>query len=174
MRLIKNINMLNRVVVVLLSLAATQMAAAGPLHEAVCEEDIKEINRRIDEGFDINWPENGFGTPLQQAVLCGQVSAAELLIKKGAKVDAKGGRIIGTPLFIAAYRGNTVIAKLLIEKGADVNAKNNDGSTPLHAAAFGGHVPVAKLLINKGADVGAKKGTGVRHCIGQPNMAMLL
>ena len=146
-----------------MTLLAYQMAVAGPLHDAVCEGDLKEINRLIDEGFDINsLDDSRYGaTPLHVTLLCGQLSAAELLIKKGAKIDARGGQIIGTPLYVAAYSGNTIIAKLLIEKSANVNAKNNDGSTPLHAAAFGGHVPAAKLLIDMGANVGAKKWYGI-------------
>ena len=139
-----------------------QMPAAGPLHEAVCEGDLDEINRLLDKGFDIHYQDiNRYdATPLHQAVLCGQVSSAELLITRGAKVDARGGRIVGTPLYVASYSGNIKIAKLLIKKGADVNAISEDGNTPLHAAAREGEVVVAKLLIAKGADIEVKTRNG--------------
>ncbi|OOZ39528.1 ankyrin repeat domain-containing protein [Solemya elarraichensis gill symbiont] len=141
--------------------AITQVAATGELHDAVCEGDLKEITRNIDGGFDLNSQDSKYGeTPLHKAVLCDQVSAAELLLIKGAEVDVEGGRIVGTPLYVAAYRGNIVIAKFLINQGANVNARAKDGSTPLHAAAFGGDVSVAKLLIDMGADVNSKKRFG--------------
>ena len=85
----------------------------------------------------------------------------ELLIAKGADVNAK--RDDGeTPLHQAAF---LMVAKeiieLLINKGADVNAKSDDGWTPLHVAASNeGLKEIVELLIDKGSDVSAKSDRG--------------
>jgi cytohesin len=61
---------------------------------------------------------------------------AELLLAKGAEVDAKSkeGR---TPLHYAALGDRMELAELLLAKGADVNVKDNDGKTPLKLAKSG-------------------------------------
>ena len=68
--------------------------------------------RRIESG----------STPLHFATFKGHKEIAELLIAKGADLNAKDkkGR---TPLFGAAQDGQKEIAELLIAKGADVNAE---------------------------------------------------
>jgi ankyrin repeat protein len=91
------------------------------------------------------------------AVRYGQKEVAELLIEKGADVNAKNN-YGETPLAYAL--NNKEIADLLIAKGADVNAKGDFGGTPLHEAAGSGHKETAKLLIEKGADVNAKDDDG--------------
>jgi ankyrin repeat protein len=96
---------------------------------------------------------------LHYAAQRGHKEIAELLISKGADVNAKG-EDGWTPLHEAAWDDRKEIAELLISKGADVNAKNDIESTPLHHAAYYGHKEVAKLLIAKGADVNAKDGVG--------------
>ena len=69
-------------------------------------------------------------TPLLHAAGRGRNQVAELLIAKGADVNAKGYRE-RTALHGAANGSWRGIAKLLIAKGADVNAKDRLGKTPL-------------------------------------------
>lgn len=56
------------------------------------------------------------------AAFFGGKDAVELLIAKGADVNAKN-KIDRTPLHNAASQGNKDVAELLIAKGVDVNAK---------------------------------------------------
>jgi ankyrin repeat protein len=82
---------------------------------------------------------------------------AELLIRKGAKVNARG---IGgfTPLHGAAHAGNAEGAELLLHNGAEVDAPDDAaGSTPLHVAAYVGSDEVVGLLIERGADINARQ-----------------
>jgi ankyrin repeat protein len=67
---------------------------------------------------------------LHLAAEAGNKEIVELLIAKGADVNAKDKRG-RTPLFGAAALGRKEIAGLLIAKVADVNAKDKVGDTPL-------------------------------------------
>ena len=72
--------------------------------------------------------------PLHFAALDGLNEIVELLIAKGADVNAKSDDG-WTSLHDAASIGHNEIVELLIAKGADVNAKNNYGNTPLDLAS---------------------------------------
>jgi ankyrin repeat protein len=67
------------------------------------------------------------------AALSGRREIAELLIAKGADVNAKGDDG-STPLHSAAWYDRKEVAELLIANGADVNAKDDGGDTPLDMA----------------------------------------
>ncbi|KAF8207251.1 ankyrin repeat-containing domain protein [Mycena galopus ATCC 62051] len=85
-----------------------------------------------------------------------------LLIKKGANVNAKGGRH-GTPLSCAAFKGRENVCRILIEHGADVNLKwtGKDGveCDALRLAACGGHETCFNLLVKNGADINLQHET---------------
>lgn len=97
--------------------------------------------------------------PLHVAAKGKNKEIVELLLAKGAQVNAKGaGR--NTPLHEAVFYGAKEIVELLIAKGADINARTVDGLTPLHFAARGRKYEMAELLIAKGADVNARDTQG--------------
>ena len=77
----------------------------------------------------------------------------ELLIAKGAEVNAKEGGG-GAPLHVAAAFGKNEIAELLIAEGADMNAKDDDGYTPLDWAIEGNQSETADLLRKHGGKTG--------------------
>ena len=64
--------------------------------------------------------------PLHSAAMEGHKEIAELLITKGADVNAKDRLMDYTPLHLAALAldGRKEVVELLIAKGADVNAKD--------------------------------------------------
>lgn len=131
------------------------------LHVAARWGDLDQVGQFLSKGADINARDEGEGnTPLHWATVAGNNAIAELLIAKGAEVDAKNDNG-NTPLSLATVTDDEPIAQLLIAKGADVNTKNNKRTTPLILAAFTGHKDVAQLLIAKGAKVDAKNKKGI-------------
>lgn len=124
-----------------------------PISEEIIEQ-FKEAIQDVLEAIEVETDSND-KTPLHFAAMNNHIDTAEMLISKGANVNAKDfdGN---TPLHLAASGGNPEMCKLLIEKGAEVNAKNTEGRTPLDLAAAGGHRQTAELLIDKGAAVSSK------------------
>jgi len=86
-------------------------------------------------------------TPLHAAAIRNHKEIAQLLIAKGADVNAKN-KYGGTPLHYAATKE---IAELLIAKGANVNMREIDGSTPLDLAIKRKRTEIAELLRKHGA-----------------------
>lgn len=123
------------------------------------------IEQLIDKGADVNFRTEGEGTVLHLiARMPGNdmVELADLLITKGAQVNAKNNSS-QTPLSMAVFgSANIQMAELLISKGADINIKDIRGRTPLHIAARtqGYGIKLTQLLIAKGANVNAKADIG--------------
>jgi ankyrin repeat protein len=132
----------------------TAKAPAISIHEAVGTGNIEAVKKHLAAGTDVNANDGGW-TPLWYAADEGHKEIVELLIAKGADVNAKNKGDV-TPLYGAARSGRKEVAELLIAKGADVNAKDVNGTIPLHYAAYEGHKEIVELLIAKGAEVNAK------------------
>lgn len=115
----------------------------------------------LDHGADVN-ATGGFYylTPLYEAAHYGFRDAAELLIARGAKVDARS-TTGSTPLLAASRYGFIGVSDLLISKGADFNAKDNYGWTALHnASIFREREEYIRFMLAKGADVNARRFDG--------------
>ena len=94
-------------------------------------------------------------TPLHAAAGHGHKAVVELLLTKGADVNARDQNK-QTPLHDAASNGHRDVVELLLTKGAYVNAKYHNKRTALHDAASNGHRDVVELLLINKADVNAK------------------
>jgi hypothetical protein len=71
----------------------------------------------------------------------GHYLTAELLLDKGAEVDAQGG-FYGNALQAASSKGHEAIVKLLLERGAEVNAQGGFYGNTLQAASQEGYEAV--------------------------------
>ncbi|KAI1758095.1 hypothetical protein F4782DRAFT_536756 [Xylaria castorea] len=111
---------------------------------------------------------------LRTAVICGQLTAAELLLQAGFDPNRierieriYGLRVPSTILGIAASGGNKDMCSLLLRYGASVNLVAPDGWTPLmHAVGHGGE-SVCELLTSHSACIGARDAYGrsiLDHC----------
>lgn len=90
-------------------------------------------------------------TPLHMAAKNGSDEAANLLLAKGANIEAKACNGM-TPLHLAVCGyslspGNALMIKTLLDYSADCSAKDNDGRTPLdHLSQVSGSDIVIKLF----------------------------
>ena len=93
-------------------------------------------------------------TPLQVAVQWQRVDVAELLIARGANLEATLSYPLPgwTALHLAAQTGNVAMVRLLVDSGANVNAKARGGFTPVDFAAG----DARQYLLDHGATLGKR------------------
>jgi ankyrin repeat protein len=111
--------------------------------------------------------------PLVMALAFGMADAAEVLARRGARIDLPAAAGLGRvedaarrlpsadalarhrALSLAAQQGHAESVRLLLDAGEDPNRYNPDGNhphtTPLHQAVIGGHEAVVRLLVERGA-----------------------
>jgi hypothetical protein len=166
-------------IVVLPILLASSPAAADGLIEASKRGDLFAVVHYLKKFPESIGARDGFGyTPLHWAAVRGHWDAVEVLVARGADVDAVGGDG-GTPLHLAAHHDRPDMVRLLLEEGADLTIQNQWGRTPLHVAARRNCDLVAALLLSRGADPNATTREGwtplhVAEMAGHPRVRDLL
>ncbi|MBL7185843.1 MAG: ankyrin repeat domain-containing protein [Phycisphaerae bacterium] len=130
----------------------TSTGGRTPLHAAALFGNREKAEQLIAEGANVNARDDRIGfTPLHWAVRPGgHKDVVELLVKKGADLDAKC-EWDATPLFLAANRGHLQICELLITAGADLNVKDKWDWTVLSKAKQKGNTKIVELLRKHGA-----------------------
>src|SRR5438093_2426923 len=105
---------------------------------------------------------NSFGwTALHMSAFAGNVANTQLLIDKGADVNARAkSRFLNTPLQAALLTGQYETAKLLLEHGADPLVRQSKGFTPMHEAALLGRADIIDLLLAHGAEINSMADNG--------------
>ena len=86
---------------------------------------------------------------LYHAVIRGQAEIAQLLVDRGAEVNADEDG--NPPIHGAAMFNQPAMLELLLARGANVNAKNYEGKTPLTVALEGGKAEAVEILRRQGA-----------------------
>ena len=105
----------------LTTIAAVVLVGCGPqtpdisIHDAAHTGNIEAVKKHLASGADLNTKDSEDGTPLHHAAWNGHKEVAELLIEKGAVVNALG--VNGTPLDWAIFRNHTETADLLRKHG---------------------------------------------------------
>lgn len=147
--------------------AGTMSANRGPdLIRAIRDNNVKKIDKLIDNNTGINAQDAYGWTPLMYAIFSGHSGLVDRLLSHEADPnlhDQDGvtpliAAIIHMPLpFMVQYLSESQkraaeIPLLLLDKGADPDRADNDGNTPLIYAAVRDQVSVIDALLRKGAD----------------------
>ena len=105
---------------------------------------------------------NHFGwTLLHMSAFGGNVATTELLLKKGAAIDARAGsKFRNTPLQTALLSSQYATAKILLDHGADALVRQSKGFTPMHEAALNGRQDIVQLLLDHGAEINSVADNG--------------
>ncbi|GFT49903.1 BRCA1-associated RING domain protein 1 [Nephila pilipes] len=110
--------------------------------------------------ININKKNHRGETPLQVAVIKGDIDKVKELLKEGALVNTQDNNG-WTPLHEASNRDFIEIATILLDHGALVNVPSlKDNVTALHDALLNNLMSMAILLVSRGADVHAKTSFG--------------
>uniref|UniRef100_A0A8C9U2C0 Ankyrin repeat domain 27 n=1 Tax=Scleropages formosus TaxID=113540 RepID=A0A8C9U2C0_SCLFO len=86
-------------------------------------------------------------TPLHVAAVCGQPLLIDLLISKGAQINATDYHGL-TPLHLSCQKGFQDVTLLLLHHKADRDVQDSNGNTPLHFACVHGHEDCVKALVH--------------------------
>lgn len=120
---------------------------------------LKDVEKYVKEGADVNTKTFEGVTPLMYASQKGHLEVAEFLLEKGADTDLQPDDGISS-LHGAVMFNNLDVAELLIQKKADINIQDKKGATPLMYAIAYGYFVMADMLIYYEAslDIADKQG----------------
>lgn len=129
--------------------------AAPSIHDAALHNNFNAIEEYISHGGDVNLKDQ-FGYTMLH--LTSDLKIAEMLLKAGAKIDARHDAE-DTPLIHHARIPDCKpeLIKFLIAHGANVNTKNMYDTTPLHATS---DPVIAEILLAAGAKIDEKNNCG--------------
>jgi ankyrin repeat protein len=136
----------------------SQQPKRKPVDEIFDPQKIRDqdyVKARLDNGLDPNTRNHDlYNTDwlLTYAIRRQSPKTVELLLQRGAKVDARSEALDKTPLFQAAFQGELAIAKLLVANGADVNACDRFGENALREAVAGRREEMVEFLLNAGTN----------------------
>ncbi|MCU1244527.1 MAG: hypothetical protein JWN02_437, partial [Acidobacteria bacterium] len=100
-------------------------------------------------------------TLLHLAAFSGNTANSELLLRKGAVIEARAeSKFRNTPLQAALLSGQYATAKILLDHGADPLVRQSKGATPMHEAAFIGRQDLVQLLLDHGAEISSVSDNG--------------
>lgn len=123
----------------------------SPLHLAAFSGVPGAVQLVLDRGADVHARARSKfkNTPLQAALLAGQLATAKLLLEHGADPLVRQARGF-TPLHAAALVGRRDLVDLLLGAGAEINSRADDGRTAVTEALRGKHAELADYLRGKG------------------------
>jgi ankyrin repeat protein len=132
-----------------LELAPDDIGDFGPIHSAISQFGNRAdvVSWLIDHGAEVERRGSAEFTPLMMAADRGLLEIADLLIRRGADVNAT--TVIDnndTALTIAARRGNEEAVRFLLERGADARHVDRWGQTVAEIAEARGHYDIARLI----------------------------
>jgi ankyrin repeat protein len=126
---------------------------------AINEHDATALRAAINEGADVNQPNNEGRVPLYRALVLENEMVIETLLGLGANANANDHR--GDPLlFTALSIGSRPASLALIKAGANPNARDTTGKSVLSYAVYLKQQDIIAALVTAGADLNAPSETG--------------
>ena len=129
--------------------------------------DWDEMRRLVERADDPNAVDSEAfrQTVLHFAARKGSKAICELLLKRGANINAKDSLRGDVPLHEASRNGSAAVCKLLVAHGADVTAVNNNGCTPLMSAVINCQSPTVchPLITSDSVNVAIHDGDQALH-----------
>ena len=120
--------------------------------------DLGQVRKWLDQGLPPDYEADQVGTGLMVGAREGNIALMELMLARGANIEAVNNRG-EQALLLAAWKGQLAAVKWLVEHGARVNREPLQW-TALHYAVFAGHKEVADYLMDQGAEVNARSPNG--------------
>ncbi|KAJ5963150.1 hypothetical protein N7481_013455 [Penicillium waksmanii] len=128
------------------------------LHLAALNGHEQMVHFFLDaEQNDMNRADDISTYPLIWASLNGHEKVVQMLLERGADINACGGRY-GNTLRAACSEGHDRIVQILLERGADINAHGGGYGDALRAACSEGYDKIVQMLLEQGADINAEGG----------------
>lgn len=137
------------------------------LYNAIRNDSALGVEQALSgEGANPNYKLDGI-TVLHLAVTDASITIIEMLLEKGAYVNAVGA-LGWTPLHVAAGLGKIAAIYLLVDKGADIHAVDFSAQTPMWVAIkTDDGVEAVEALVANGVDVNAveRGDTPLRYAV---------
>lgn len=153
-------------ILMFLAVAACASLQAVTIHEAIDQGDSVAVAAMLDANPALLTElAPSTRTPLHTAAYTGKLNIVQLLISRGADVNATTSTG-STPMHGATLYNHEAVIRLLVAKGGNINAVNQGGYTPFTNAASSGNMSTIKFLVESGARIEPVDSTGIvpLHC----------
>jgi len=148
------------ILVLLLLGGVVASSATSEVADAAMRGDREAVRAALARHADVNVARTDGSTALHWAVERDDLDMVDLLLRAGARVDARTREGVA-PLQLAATNGSAAIIVALLEADADPNAALTPaGDTALMMAARTGKTDAIRVLLEGGANVNAKENWG--------------
>jgi GTPase KRas protein len=117
----------------------------------------REVRAYLAAGAHLDGQPGADGAAIHAASASGHVNIVNLLLRKGAAVNAEGPSGV-SPLQLAAAEGHSSIVRLLLHKGARIEQSSTLHGTALCAAVSRARFEVVHILLERGANVNSVGG----------------
>lgn len=139
------------------------------------DSDADEVMRcLIENGADVNLPNDSGDTPLNIAVAKNRQDIVDYLLENGAEINLADAVSGDTPLIVVVRSGFEERISNLITKGADINQANKLGQTPLIIAVQQADDRMIDILLSEegiNLDAQDKNGyTALMHAVDSNNV----
>jgi len=127
----------------------------APLIEAILQGDVPEIEHLLNTGANVdevvdddNENYDHDTTGLMLAISMRRADIVDILVKKGANLDAQNGTG-WTGVMIAMTTGQRGIVKYLVNKGANLDLRTRNGHAAIFYACWNGDMSMINYLGKK-------------------------